>query len=489
MKSVIRVDKGIVGINLCFLTLYGILIVNNRLAVDDFHFLAVLKEHGVFGGVAFEYVDWSTRWPSVFMNQIFLWGQEQTGYGLLLHGVFSLGLFVAALYLLLKNLLYWVQGSGKKQGALDRSVSLPSWIDRGLRVGRRSSLLSHPNYLWNLALFLTAVLFMSTIRIDETWFWLCASCTYLWSVIMALFGMAWLLHPTRCPLFAVLGCLAFVYVGGSSGPLALFVLFLMASVILGVWLKRGAAALLLDEPLRRRFYTAFLCCFVGFIMLYMGEGNRAREAFFDDIGVGEALILNVKMTGIVLLKRVPQKLPWMIAASMPMVVVGGFTFGKLSRHVLIRNIVLGLTLYGFLVFVYQLPVTYKTQDVAAYRTLFPVTFLSLAFFAFFFFMVGAWLQPGEKVRRPLLAIPLGVLGVVFIFQVIYQTRVTSAYAKAYDRRMERIEEHRGRSSPLTLEPLPPSGMLYRAYIRKDTTHFSNQHMKKGLGLGFPLTLE
>ncbi len=104
-------------------------------------------------------------------------------------------------------------------------------------------------------------------------------------------------------------------------------------------------------------------------------------------------------------------------------------------------------------------------------------------------MIGAWLQPVEKVRWLLLAVPFLVIGSVLIFQLVHQSRVTSAYAEAYDQRMERIDEHRGRSSPLALEPLPPSGMLYRAYIRKDTAHFSNRHMKKGLGLNFPITLE
>ncbi len=379
MKRVIWVDIGIAGINLCFLTLYGILIANDRLAVDDFHFLAILKEHGVFGGVAFEYGDWSTRWPSTFLTNIFLLLHEVTGYGLILHGVLGLGVFVSAINLFMRGffsrVLAWTdKGSGGKGRSLyasdDGDFVLTFLLYRS----------EGPRWLlWNLSIFLAAVVFLTTIRIDETWFWLCASCTYLWGMIMLVLGAACLIHPNRDRIMTILACLAFLYVGGASGPLALFVLFLMVSVILGAWLKRGTGMLSLNDPFRRRIYPAFIACLVGFIILYMGEGNRAREAFFEDIGVGEALILNVKMTGIVLLKRVPQKLPLMIAASVPMVLVGGTLNKGFSSSVLTRGVFWGVVLYGLLIFIYQLPVTYKTQDVAAYRTLFPVTFLCLPF--------------------------------------------------------------------------------------------------------------
>jgi hypothetical protein len=69
-----------------------------------------------------------------------------------------------------------------------------------------------------------------------------------------------------------------------------------------------------------------------------------------------------------------------------------------------------------------------------------------------------------------------------------QYTLTTEYAKKYDERMEYIESKRLNytNEVLELPPLPLSGMLFSAELSTDTSHFSNQHLKKALRLNFAL---
>ena len=453
--------------NLSFILLFTALSLNNRLAFDDFYFLANLNDHGILQGTIFEYNNWSTRWASVFLNSLVLALTKKTSYGLLMFGIVNFLLLSLSVFLLMTNLFHRLTKTKQNAYMLDK-------FNLWLRV--------------NLSVFTVSLLFITTIKIDETWFLLCSSCTYLWSNMMLILGAAWILNQTRSTLMSVIGCLAFIYIGGSSGPVAIIsILSLLLFVAYSVRLHHGLNSV--NRPIVSRSLLAFTCCLAAFTLLYIGEGNRVRESFFEEMNILHCLLLNIKMTGIIIITRLPWVLPYILLLCLPMIYFGHYFRGSEIDPRWKRKL-LWLTLgYGLLIFFYQLSITYKTQDVGAYRALFSISIFTIVYVCCIYFIIGKRLEIGSKWLTSLLYIPILFSSVLFTYHLFTQQGITRVYSQSYDQRMQYIREHKNQTATLELPPLAPSGMLFTAEISVDTSNFVNQHFKKGMGLSYPVAVK
>lgn len=447
--------------NIFFLSLYVTLCLNNRLAIDDFHFLSNVNELGVIAGTIAEYNGWSSRWLSVLLNHFILYLNEKSNVALPAFGILSLTLFVLVVFFTLKNL-----------SSLSSTSRISHFSKNGILSDNRSVI--------NYSVFLVSILFVSTIKIDETWFWLCASTTYLWSNMMFILGAACLVYKKKSFAITLISCICFLYVGGSSGPLALICLLLLLILSILSFTKHFPLKENRELILRRAALCFFMCLF-SFLVLYLAKGNRIREQFFEDISIGYGFILNIKMVGIILIKRLPHVLPAIILFCLPMISFGhNFWMGKAGQDWKYKLIYL---FAGFIVLIYifQLPITYKTQDVGAYRALFFVSILTIGLILTVFFLIGKNVSINKHFNTALITCPFIVSSFLFGYEFLNQRTITSKYAKAYDQRLHYLRMNSD-SSFLELVPLPPSGMLFSAEISADTTHFSNQHLKKALHL-------
>ncbi len=145
--------------------------------------------------------------------------------------------------------------------------------------------------------------------------------------------------------------------------------------------------------------------------------------------------------------------------------------------------------YFCLIYFFQLSITYKTQDVGAYRSLFFITILTVSFFLLAYYLVGKNTSLNKHWYFFLTIIPFLISSCIFGYQYINQKIITSKYAKAYDQRMIYIKSNNDNIELLELAPLPPSGMLFSAELSNDTSHFSNQHLKKALNLKFNIKIQ
>src|SRR5690606_1200354 len=109
-----------------------------------------------------------------------------------------------------------------------------------------------------------------------------------------------LIAPRNGPWEWILCMIAFLYVGGSCEPLALFTLLVLSILIM--------RSLLRSRPISRSL-LAFTTCAIAFAVLFMGEGNRIRSSFFPSIGVVESLWLNAKMTALIVFQASQRILP------------------------------------------------------------------------------------------------------------------------------------------------------------------------------------
>ncbi len=451
--------------NILFCLLFVVLCVNNRPATDDFHFLDNVHKYGIFGGIAFEYNTWSPRWASVFITHLFLWIHEKTGIGLLLFGIISFSLITASMYLFLRK--------------LNSFLVFNNWVGHDFFSRKKLNL--------NVALFAVSILFLSTFRIGELWFWLCSTSTYLWSNAFLLLGISGLLSTSKSIRSHIFTTIPFIYIGGSCGPLSLITLVIL--ITLGIAAFYNLIKFYDKRTFLIKILLAFSTCLIAFSILFMAEGNVHRSSFFKEIGLMESFILNIKMTGIILLKRVPFSLLLCLIFCSPLLLINSKPKEDKSVKNSWKKIALISFIYCLLIFLFQWSITYKTQDVGAFRTLFFVNLLTLFYSATVSYLLGNKLQ---KLRKfVIVEFPIALFAATVVFGILLygQSYITSEYAFAYDNRIQFVKKNCTDNQTLLLDPLPKSGLLYSAEISRDTLFFSNQHFKAGLKIDCDVRLK
>ena len=427
--------------NASFLALYVLLCFHNRIAIDDFYFLSLNKAHGALEATIVEHEIWSSRWASVLLTQLVLSAIDRFS-ALFSYGIVALILFIFGIY--------------RSIGKLERSTG---------------TIFSNDGYRLNISILIVSALFHGSFAIGETWFWLCASATYLIGTIMFVLGFSTLIAPRNGAGEWILCTIAFLYVGGSCEPLALFTLLVLSILIM--------RSLSRSRPIARSL-LAFFACAISFAVVYLGEGNQVRNSFFQDIGVLESLWLNVKMSAIIVLQGSQRILPELVLYALVIAALPwriGIKGSTAARSIGVIFLVLIA-----IIFLYQWPVTYATHDVSAYRTLFPITlFVLVAIIAVFSLLKQAFAINDRSIRLIGITAAFGV----FIFNAITfsdQLRVLPAYANAYDQRIEYLHRMKDVDEIIDVDPLPDPGLLFSAEISDHPGHFSNRHLVAGLGL-------
>lgn len=438
--------------NLIFLILIGTLFYFNRIAIDDFYFLANVKEYGIIQGTIVEHSSWSGRWISVLLNQ-FVLSFYHFKHFLFVYGISALFLFIYAVRRVIHNL-----------NSVFNWWNLNFWIEL------------------NISIFIISAFFYSSIKIDETWFWLCASCTYLMSMVMFFLGASTIISPQKGILNTVICILSFTYIGGSCEPFALMVLILL--LIFGLANYFELIVFNSIKPfLSKRFSIAFICCLTSFVILYIADGNRVREQFFEERSIWKAFVLNIKTTGMIIILRLPLIIPFIILFSIPAYYLGYLKSSTtIVKNVIRLRITFIILLYFSLLYIYQLPVTYVTQDIAAYRALFPVTLYSLLAGFGIFYNLGLAKKNYFSITRFVVLFSLIIVCCVNIYTLTFQLRTLPKYAESYDKRIDYLLKNVQKDGLITVEPLLYSGLLYSAEISTDSLYFANKHLQKGLGI-------
>jgi hypothetical protein len=316
---------------------------------------------------------------------------------------------------------------------------------------------------------------------------LCSTSTYLWSNAFLLLGISGLLSTSKSIRSHIFTTIPFIYIGGSCGPLSLITLVIL--ITLGI----AAFYNLIKFDDKRTFLIkillAFSTCLIAFSILFMAEGNVHRSSFFKEIGLVESFILNIKMTGIILLKRVPFSLLLCLIFCSPLLLINSKPKEDKSVKNIWKKIVLLSFIYCLLIFLFQWSITYKTQDVGAFRTLFFVNLLTLFYSAAVSYLLGNKLQ---KLRKfVIVEFPIALFAATVVFGILLygQSYITSEYAFTYDNRIQFVKKNCTHNQTLLLDPLTKSGLLYSAEISRDPLFFSNQHFKAGLKINCDVRLK
>ncbi len=434
--------------NFVFVFLFLALCYYNRMASDDFYSASVLRDHGAIDGMILSYNTWTGRW-AVGVLGLIISPFYPSKYFLFIYGILLFLLLVFSLKRLLHNLTELLQWS-----------SIGLWKEL------------------HLTIFIVSAIFYSSIKIDETWFFFASTCVYLMSLAMFLLGTSALISSTKNTFNTLLLFVCFTFIGGACEPFALIVLLLLAIIGIAHFLGRIQVNLP-KEYFNKRIALAFIFCFFSFMILCLAEGNTIRMGFFKEITLWEAVLINVKITGMIILYRLPAILPFVLIFTIP-----GYYLGSLrseKKPTLLKNLILILIFFAF-VYLYHLPITYITSDIGAYRALFPISLAALIILFLIFYNIGASRVISSSIV-PWITI-LSILFVCFlnIYSTISQLKIVPKYAAACDKRILYLEQNKENAKTIIVEPLPNAGWLYSAEISTDTSYFRNQHLKRGLGL-------
>lgn len=436
-----------------FIVMFVILAVNNRIAHDDYYSIYIVNKFGIIDSVIFQYNNWCPRYFSVFISFV---------VACLSHHKFVLMFYNISLLLLICVSVYFLVRNGI------------GFIENPVKVKRCR--------LLNISIFIVSAIFYSSIKIGETWFWLASSSTYLLSIIVLLLAVAFIINGKTNTTSYIIVIFSSLFIGGSNGSLSLFIL-LFQLIIIGLLLKNkygnATKKSYNKDYLLNKIGISFISCLLAFIVLYLGPGNKVRESCFDSIGIFESVLLNFKTTGMIIFLRLPHIAIYLVIFSIPVYWIGMQKKEVISMRVFLKKLVLSTLFLGISIFLFQLPITYKTQDIAADRALFPLSIILLLYSFYLSYNLARTKMLLEGVVFRIILTSLLIITSLNIKNLIVQNKITKAYSVAYDNRINILKESTFRET-IVLEPLPNSGFLYSAEISSDTKHFNNQHLKQGL---------
>ena len=171
-----------------------------------------------------------------------------------------------------------------------------------------------------------------------------------------------------------------------------------------------------------------------------------------------------------------------ILFSIPALYLGQVSLQTISFAKALKRIIIIIMIYVLCLFIYQLPITYTTQDIGAYRALFPITLFTLIACSMVIYYLGLTKIVSAKITRLILILGIVITVCVNVYTVVQQFKVLPKYSNAYDNRIDYLIENKNSITPIYVEPLPYSGLLFSAEISADSTYFSNKHLQSGLGL-------
>lgn len=417
----------------------------NRPSADDFHYMALVQEHGAWDAMLLHYHNWNPRWASTLVVNFFF-------------SVWKDGVTLPLLPLLhiLTMVLGWT------------ALVLLVWAFR-----RRTAISLSPFQMSMLPLYLLAGLFHLSFGTGDTWYWLCSVPMYLWGVLAVALGFGLLLMKGgkwwRIP--AVAG--VFAYVGGSSEPVAVCALILL--IYLGI--MRGTKG-------GKMFHVATMACLIGFCVDAMGSGAQVRMAHLPQLPITEKLWIGLKNYGRLLFLRIPSVMPAMLAFLLPIAWLGlrdrdsqAETVGAMyvrNRH--------GFALADLMALAISFMMGLLMSDVGPDRAWLPISAMLLTLGAVIAYQLGGWLDGRLRGRLFHLALMAQVMLLAYqAGELITELPKAKVYAAAVDERMQTISEavQQG-DTVLALTPLPDAGWLQSAEVTTDTSHHLNRH----LGLHF-----
>lgn len=436
-----------------FLVCYCVIGYYNRLSHDDLAYLQGVNTDGIINATIKNYNSWNTRWAGVLMaNTVFSF--LGIGSNLLWFHILSLVfLFLCVSFFLQQVLIKF------SIGATALKIHL-------------------------LAIYFCMVFFAVTFSIGDVWFWINASCMYLWNVSFLLLGVSLALRPKLNLLTRLILLICGLYVGGSSEPFALISLLLLAMVS-GIFFSFKNEK---GEAVGFALLTASIL--TGFLISCMGDGMHLRSSALPDPGFLKKQVIFFKSMIKFFVFYFPYRFAIGFVISTPFYLFGRAVADSLRTTLSFKTFAIRLALVfvvitsgSFYIIVIKMAEAGPERAWTVISFYMTIAIVMLAFFA------GVKKQ-FEWLNNTAHSLQIITASFLVLF-TMWQVKLLSAYANAYDYRLANLNQlaQKNYRGCVYVKPLPASGILHSSEITADSNRFTNYHLKKFLDLPFSVVLD
>lgn len=409
----------------------------NRFAVDDYYFIGEINSKSFSEIYKNLYINWHGRWTSNFVLLSFIKFHNIPFFLLLFNCLSSLLLYLGA-YSLLKNI------SNKLELKISFSI------------------------LKKYALLFLSVFFFSTVNPNETWFWFTGSAVYLWSIIAFIFSLTVLISAKdKWPQF-ILFVLSLIYIGGANEPLSLFIII-------------GLIFLLIKGLKKNLTLLGLAVITISFSINYLSSGTIHRDEITPSLGFINTILYSGYGTIKYLFFEFHSTFLIAIILAIPFYFLGStyktsFKWFKPIKHFLYSCLFIGLfTFFNNLMAVFALGGLAPDRAIITSSFVISITMIS------YLFLLGSSESLKITSFTPILAI------IILIVLAVNSIIIHKKYAHQADERITYILN--SNEEIIKVKALPESGYLHNTEITEDAKHFTNQHLKNGLGLNKDVILE
>ncbi|MDF1672408.1 MAG: DUF6056 family protein [Vicingaceae bacterium] len=409
----------------------------NRFAVDDYYFIGEINSKSFSEIYKNLYINWHGRWTSNFILLSFI-KFYNIPFFLFLFNCLSTLLLYLGVHKLLKNT------SEKLKFEINFST------------------------LKTYALIFLSVFFFSTVNPNETWFWYTGSAVYLWSIIAFIFSLTLLINTKNKLHHYLLFVLSFIYIGGANEPLSLFIII-------------GLIFLLIKGLKKNLTLLGLAVILISFSINYLSSGTIHRDEITPSLGLLDSLLYSGYGTIKYLFFEFYSTFLVAIILAIPFYFLGSTCKTNFKWFNPIKHLLYACLSIGLFTFINNFMAVFALGGLAPDRAIISSSFIICITIVGYLFLLGS----SEKVKitqfAPILAIT------ILILLTVNSIIIHNKYANHVDKRILYILD--SDEEIIKVRALPKSGYLYNTEITKDVKHFSNQHLKNGLGINNDVALE
>ncbi len=409
----------------------------NRFAVDDYYFIGEINSKSFSEIYKNLYNNWHGRWTSNFIL-LSLIKFYNIPLFLFLFNCLSTILLYIGVHTLLKN-------TSKKLEFEINSSTLKTY-----------------------ALIFLSVFFFSTVNPNETWFWFTGSAVYLWSIIAFTFCLSVLINTKNKWPHYILYVLSFIYIGGANEPLILFIIV-------------GLVLLFIKGFKRNLILLGLVVTTISFLINYLSPGTIHRDDITPNLSFVDTILYSGFGTIKYLFFEFHSTFLIALILAIPFYSLGTTLKNRFKWFKPIQHLVLACVFIGVFTFSNSLMATFALGSLPPDRALISSSFVICMAIIGYLFLLGS----SESLKIPPFAPILSII--ILITLSINSIIIHNKYANQVDERITYILN--SDEKIIKVKALPHSGYLYNTEITTDAKHFSNQHLKKGLGINNDVVLE
>ena len=395
---------------------------------DDLIYLKWVKELGIWESTMLLRQEWNTRWAAILINQTYLSVIPKPYLGLAFQTT-NLALGFVAFHPITKFL-------HPELAFLKRVI---------------------------ISVSLLISLFLLSLGLSDSWFWMCSQPTYLWASLISFWMIASVFRTNLNPALLPVLILAHVFIGGASEIIAISVLLIELSLLL----------LINRVPLlnKKALFIGLVSLIGSFLFSITGEGIETRYAHLSPPGIIDGSIISVKSYLNVLVYGIGSK----------MAIIGSILVVLLAIRCLHSNrpfydwkIPFGIA-DGVLV-CSMIITAFTLGDIGPNRALTHISVMLLVLVVLAIPLIRIPIVTDQILNNMSIVLCL-ILAGYLSFTLVYELPKEALYSKALQERHISVESQINIGmSEIKLEPLPDSKFLYRAEISEDPNSENNKQL-------------